>query len=223
MDYVFQFGQMWVLREEFLEGTLATLKLSLLSMVLTLIFSVLGAMIRTSGPKWVRAIIMGYVEIIRNTPLLVQIFFIFFGLPAIGVRLSADVGALIAFTLNGTAYTIEIVRAGIESVGQGQSEAATALGLRRFQVFRLIVLPQALKVIMAPLGAQFILLMLNTSVASAIAANELTSVALDIQGRTFRAFESFMVVAVIYFILSLLFSGLFAAIERLAFGRIKTR
>lgn len=223
VGYVFQFGEMWAASDEFVDGAIATLRLSALSMVLTLGLSILGALVRTSGPKAARALIVGYVEVIRNTPLLVQIFFIFFGLPSFGIRLSADTGALIALTLNGTAYTIEIVRAGIESIGAGQSEAATALGLRKLQVFRLIVMPQALRVIVPPLGSQFILLMLNSSIASAIAADELTSAALNIQGRTFRAFESFIVAGAIYFVLSLAFSGAFLLLERAAFGRIKTR
>ena len=223
MDYVFQFGDMWVAREEFVDGAQMTLKLSALSMVLTLGLAILGALLRTSGPTPVRRAVAAYVEIIRNTPLLVQIFMIFFGLPTVGLRINADTGALIALTLNGTAYTIEIVRAGIESVGSGQSEAATALGLRRLQVFRLVVLPQAMRMILAPLGSQFILLMLNTSVASAIAADELTSTALNIQGRTFRAFESFIVAAGIYLALSLLFSGVFFAAERLLFPKRTAR
>jgi polar amino acid transport system permease protein len=98
-------------------------------------------------------------------------------------------------------------------------EASTALGLHRLQTFRLVVLPQALRVVLPPLSSQFILLMLNSSVCSAISADELTSAALDIQSRTFRAFEAFIVAAAIYFALSLAFSAAFAAIERLAFGR----
>ena len=223
LNYVFQFGDMWAARDEFVDGTIQTLKLSVAAMLLTIVLAILGALVRTSGPRPARLLVAGYVEVIRNTPLLVQIFFIFFGLPTIGLRLDADAGALIAFTLNGTAYTIEIVRAGLESIGAGQSEAATALGLRKLQVFRLVVLPQALRVIVPPLGSQFILLMLNTSVGSAIAADELTSTALNIQGRTFRAFEAFIVAAGIYFVLSLAFSGLFAGIERLAFGRTRSR
>ena len=223
MGYVFQFGDMWVARDEFVEGALLTLRLSALAMVLTLVFSVLGALLRTSGPRWARWLVAGYVEVVRNTPLLVQIFMIFFGLPTVGLRLDADTGALIALTLNGTAYTVEIVRAGIESVGAGQGEAATALGLRRLQSFRLVVLPQALRAIVPPLGSQFILLLLNSSVASAIAANELTSAALNLQGRTFRAFESFIVAGVIYFVLALGFSGLFALLERWAFPPLETR
>ena len=103
-------------------------------------------------------------RLIRNTPFLVQVFLIFFGLPTIGIRLDANTGALIAMVLNGSAYTIEIVRAGIESIGHGQTEAAYALGLSRFRTFRLVVLPQALRVVVPPLGSQFILLMLNSSV-----------------------------------------------------------
>jgi polar amino acid transport system permease protein len=149
----------------------------------------------------------------------VQLFLIFFGLPSIGVRLDANQGALIAMVLNGTAYTIEIVRAGIEAVGHGQIEAGRALGLHGLGVFRLIVLPQALRVVVAPLGSQFILLMLNSSIVSVIAADDLTAAAQDIAGRTFRSFEAYIVVTVIYFALSLVFQGGFAVLERLAFGR----
>ena len=144
MDYVFHFGDMWDAREELIDGTLLTLRLSALSMVLSLVIAVFGAFARTSGPSWLRRGRAAYVEVIRNTPFLVQIFMIFFGLPTFGLRLDANTGALIALVLNGSAYTIEIVRAGIESIGRGQAEAATALGLRRLRTFRLVVLPQAL-------------------------------------------------------------------------------
>jgi polar amino acid transport system permease protein len=219
MDYVFHFGDMWAARDEFVNGTLLTLRLSALAMVISLAIAIVGALARTSGPKPVQAVVAAYVEVIRNTPFLVQMFMIFFGLPTVGVRLDANTGALLAMVLNGSAYTIEIVRAGILSVSHGQVEASTALGLYRLQTFRLVVLPQALRVVLPPLSSQFILLMLNSSVCSAISADELTSAALDIQSRTFRAFEAFIVAAAIYFALSLAFSAAFAAIERLAFGR----
>ncbi|MBV9053269.1 MAG: amino acid ABC transporter permease [Hyphomicrobiales bacterium] len=219
MNYIFHFGDMWNARGEFVEGALMTLRLSGLAMVASLVIAILGALARTSGPKPLRMLVAAYVEIIRNTPFLVQIFMIFFGLPTVGLRLDANEGALIALILNGSAYTIEIVRAGIENISQGQIEGALALGLHRLQTFRLVVLPQALRIIVPPLGSQFILLMLNSSVCSAISADELTSAALDVQGRTFRAFEAFIVAAAIYFALSLLFSTAFATIERLAFGK----
>ena len=223
MDYVFHFGDIWDARGELLQGTLLTLRLSALAMVFSLVFAVLGAFARTSGPRWLRMLVGGYVEVIRNTPFLVQIFMLYFGLPSLGLRLDANEGALLALALNGTAYTIEIVRAGIESVGHGQIEAAGALGLRAFPTFRLVVLPQALRVVMPPLGSQFILLMLNSSVVSVISADELTAAAQDVQSRTFRPFESFITATIIYLCLSLLFTGVFAAMRRMAFGKVAGR
>ncbi len=223
MSYVFHFSDIWDAWQELLDGTLFTLALSAASMALSLLVAIFGALGRTSGPRWLRIIIAGYVEAIRNTPFLVQLFLIFFGLPAIGVRLDANEGALIAMVLNGSAYTIEIVRAGIESIGHGQIEAGAALGLHRLRVFRLIVLPQALRSVVPPLGSQFILLMLNSSIVSVISADDLTAAAQDVQSRTFRSFEAFIVVTLIYLALSLLFSGAFAALERVAFGRRAAR
>ena len=219
MSYTFDFHDVWAARDELLDGTLNTLWLSAVSMVLSLIIAVAGAFARTSGPAWLRGLVAFYVELIRNTPFLVQIFLIFFGLPAVGVRLDANQGALLAMVANGSAYTIEIVRAGIESIGAGQVEAARALGLRHFPVFRLIVLPQALRVVVPPLGSQFILLMLNSSIVSVISADDLTAAGQDIAGRTFRSFETFIVITGVYLVLSLGFNGVFAVIERLAFGR----
>ncbi len=219
MGYVFHFGDIWDAREELIDGTLLTLRLSAIAMVLSLFVAVAGAFARTSGPPWLRGLVAGYVELIRNTPFLVQLFLIFFGLPSFGVRLDANTGALIAMVLNGSAYTIEIVRAGIESIGRGQTEAAMALGLHRLRTFRLVILPQALRVVVPPLGSQFILLMLNSSICSVISADELTAATQDIQARTFRPFEAFITAAIIYFCLSTLFSLLFAGLERAAFGR----
>ncbi len=219
MDYVFHFADVWDAREELAWGALLTVELSALAMVLSLLIAVIGAFARISGPKPVRMAVAAYVEVIRNTPFLVQIFMLYFGLPTLGLRLDANQGALIALVLNGSAYTIEIVRAGIESIGYGQTEAAFAVGLHRFQAFRLVILPQALRAVVPPLGSQFILLMLNSSIVSVISADELTAVAQDVQSRTFRPFETFIVATVIYLILSLLFTGAFAGLERLAFGK----
>eukprot|EP01037_Dinobryon_pediforme_P005202 gene5200-5254_t len=163
VEYTFHFSDVWTAREELLWGAALTIRLSAISMVLSLGIAVFGALARTSGPKWLRIAVAAYVEFVRNTPFLVQVFVIFFGLPALGVRLEANTGALIAMVLNGSAYTIEIVRAGIEAISHGQVEAAYALGLHRLQAFRSIVLPQALRAVFAPLGSQFILLMLNSS------------------------------------------------------------
>ena len=162
--------------------------------------------VKSMPVELLRWLVQAYVEITRNTPFLVQVFVIYFGLPSLGVRLDSDVCAVLAMVLNGSAYTIEIVRAGIESIGHGQTEAARALGLHRLQTFRLIVLPQALKAVLPPLGSQFILLMLNSSIVSVISADELTAAAQDIQSRTFRSFEA-----------------VFASVERFAFARTPSR
>ena len=219
MDYTFHFGVIWDARDELLDGALFTIWLSAASMAISLVVAIAGALARTSGPRWLQALVAAYVELIRNTPFLVQVFLIYFGLPTVGLRLDANEGALIAMVLNGSAYTIEIIRAGIEAIGHGQIEAGRALGLHGFGVFRLIVLPQALRVVTAPLGSQFILLMLNSSIVSVIAADDLTAAAQDVSGRTFRSFEAFIVVTLIYLVLSLSFNAAFAVIERLAFGR----
>ena len=223
MNYSFHFIDVWRARDELLWGALLTIQLSALSMVLSLIVAVFGALARTSGPKWLRALVATYVEFIRNTPFLVQVFVIFFGLPGIGIRLDANTGAIIAMVLNGSAYTIEIVRAGIEAISHGQVEAALALGLHKLQVFRKIVLPQALRAVFTPLGSQFILLMLNSSIVSVISADELTSAAQDIQSRTFRSFEVYIVTIVVYLILSMSFTGVFAALNRIFFPKLERR
>lgn len=223
MGYTFHFGDMWAVRDEFLQGALLTVQLSALSMVLSLVVAIFGALARTGGPRWLQWAVAAYVEFIRNTPFLVQVFVIFFGLPAFGIRLQAEVCAVIAMVLNGSAYTIEIIRAGIESITHGQVEAARALGLHKLQSFRLVVLPQALRAVVPPLGSQFILLMLNSSIVSVISAQELTAVAQDVQSRTFRSFEAYIVAAAIYLVLSLGFSGVFAAVERAAFGKAVRR
>ena len=225
MNYIFQFGE--ILKpgnlDELLWGTLNTLRLSAIAMVLSLAFAIVGALLRTSGPKAVQALVASYVEIIRNTPFLVQVFMIFFGLPTLGLRLDANGAALVAMVLNGSAYTIEIVRAGIESISVGQMDAAKAIGLKSLQSFRLVVLPQALKVMLAPLGSQFILLMLNSSIVSVVSADELMAAAQDLQSRTFRPFETYIIVFVIYFALSMLFQAAFALIDRWAFARTEHR
>jgi polar amino acid transport system permease protein len=225
MNYIFQFGEILkpVNFDELLWGMLNTLRLSALSMVLSLAFAIIGALLRTSGPKWIQAVVAAYVEVIRNTPFLVQIFMIFFGLPTVGFRLDANGAALVAMVLNGSAYTIEIVRAGIESITAGQMDAAKAIGLRPLQSFRLVVLPQALKVMLAPLGSQFILLMLNSSIVSVVSADELMAAAQDVQSRTFRPFETYIIVFVIYFVVSMLFQAMFALIDRWAFARSEHR
>jgi len=222
MSYEFDFADVFAAWPELLQGLINSLILSALAMAIGMVVAVAGALAKTSGPPALRAAIDGYIELIRNTPFLVQIFLIFFGLPTAGIRLSSNAAALLALVVNVGAYGIEIVRAGIESIQTGQIEAARALGFKPLQVFRHIILKPAIQAIYPSLTSQFILLMLNTSVCSTIAATELTAVAGDIQSRTFRSFEVYFVVTCMYLAMSVFFWTVFATIDR-AFLRIPNR
>jgi polar amino acid transport system permease protein len=218
MSFSLRFGPVFEAWRELLAGIWLTLQLSASAMVIGLAVAIVCAWLKLYGPRPARWAVNLYVEVIRNTPFLVQIFFIFFGLPAAGLRLSPDQAALLALVVNVGAYATEIIRSGIESISHGQVEAGLALGLRRLQVFRLIVLKPALRAVYPALTSQFILLMLTSSVVSAISADDLTSVANNIQSRTFTSFEVYIVVTLIYLALSLLFSAIFAAIDRRVFA-----
>lgn len=214
MTYKFNFAPIFEAWPLLLNGLLQTVWFSTAAMALGLVIAIVGALGKTSAPSPVRFLINAYIEVIRNTPFPVQLFIIFFGLPSIGIRLSPNLTAVLALTLNFAAYGIEIVRAGIESIPRGQLEAGRALGLQQLQVFRYVVLKPALNAIYPALTSQFILTMLYSSVCSTIAATELTGAANDITSRTFRSFEGYFSVTLIYFLLSAFFWMLFRIIER---------
>ncbi|HXP96482.1 MAG TPA: amino acid ABC transporter permease [Telmatospirillum sp.] len=219
ISYVFQFGDVWRNFDELLWGALLTVELSLGALLFGLVLAILSAYGRISWPRIASPIVGAYVEAIRNTPLLVQVFLIFFGLPALGVMLSADEAALFALTVNFGAYATEILRSGLESVPSGQIEAGLALGLKRWQVFLKVELFQAMRVVFPALCSQFILLLLGSSIVSAIAAREMTAAANDIQSRTFRSFEVYLVVTALYFVIATLFSVALETVDRLVFRR----
>ena len=214
MLYQFEFNDVLAAWPELLHGTINTLWLSAVSVILGLIVAVAGAMVKTLGGKPVRFVVDCYIEVIRNTPFLVQVFVIFFGLPSLGLRLSPNTAAIVAMVVNFAAYGIEIIRAGIESISKGQIDAGKALGLGPLRIFRLVLFKPALQAIYPALTSQIILLMLNSSICSAIAATELTAVAGDIQSRTFRSFEVYTIVTAVYFGISLIFWAFFSGIHR---------
>lgn len=216
MNYTFQFGDVLAAWPLLLKGTISTLQLSLLAMLFGLVLAIFCAWGKTAGPKPLRLLINAYIELIRNTPFLVQLFFFFFALPALGLRWSAYSAALIAMVINLGAYATEIIRAGIESIPKGQIEAGLALNLKRYEIFRFVILKPALRAVYPALTSQFILLMLSSAVVSAISAEDLTSVAANLQSQTFRSFEIYIVVAGIYLLLALSFSALFRVIFRLS-------
>ncbi|MDQ7260952.1 amino acid ABC transporter permease [Paracoccus sp. PS-1] len=215
--YQFNFQPVLQNLDLLLYGAWLTVRLSLLAMLFGLIVSVLGAVAKTSGIRPLRWLVDAYVEVIRNTPFLVQIFFIFFGLPAVGLGMSPNTAALVALVVNVGAYGTEIIRAGIESIPRGQIEAGRALGLNPVQIFRYVVVKPALRNIYPSLTSQFIYLMLTSSVVSVISANDLASAGADLNARTFASFEIYLVLTVLYFLLALGFSTLFAAIRRMFF------
>lgn len=216
MNYNFQFQDVFAAWPLLLQGTWTTIQLSLTATVLGLAVAIVCAWAKTSGPRPLRWVVNAYIELIRNTPFLVQLFFFFFALPALGLRWSAHSAALVAMVVNLGAYATEIIRAGIESIPRGQVEAGLALNLKRHQVFRFIILKPALKAIYPALTSQFILLMLSSAVVSAISADDLTSVAANLQSQTFRSFEIYIVVAAIYLLLAMAFSFLFRVVYQLA-------
>ena len=219
MSYTFRFRDVWAHQHLLIEGALLTLQLAAVTMALGLLIGVVGAIVRAWGPRPLRWLVGAYVEVIRNTPLIVQLFLIFFGLPSFGIRLTAGQAAVIAMAVNLGAYATEIVRAGLEAVPKAQTEAGHALGLSGWQVFRYIILFPSLKMMYPALASQFILLMLATSITSQIAVTDLFHVASIIQSRTFRDFEVYTVIGVLYVLLALGFRGLFALLYQLAFAR----
>jgi polar amino acid transport system permease protein len=218
-DQSFDLSSVFAAYDQLLLGAGLTLQLTVQAVILGMIVAVVGAWAKTSGPAWSRSIVNVYVEVIRNTPFLLQLYFFFFGLPSLGLRLTPTQAALFTMVVNLGAYATEIVRAGIEAIPQGQTEAGLALGLRPFQIFRLIILPPALRLIYPPLAGQFTMVLLGSSVVSAISANELTSVANSVQSLTFQTFETYFVVTFMYLIMVLAFRGLFNLIYAQTFGR----
>lgn len=202
-----------------LDGALVTLKLAAVTTLLGFVIGTFCAVGRNSNLPWLSALCTVYVEAIRNTPFLVQIFLVFFGLSSIGLTLSAVSVAIIALTINAGAYTGEIMRAGFNTVHAGQWEAAECLGLSRAQVYWHVVLRPAVERVYPSLSSQFILLMLASSITSQISVSELTGNANYIQGVLFRPMEAFITIGAMYFGLALLMRFAFWLIALVIFPR----
>jgi polar amino acid transport system permease protein len=186
------------------KGVLWTLALSSIAALFGVALGILCAWARTCGPTWSRWVVGAYVELIRNTPFIIQLFFLFFGLPAMGLRLSPTTASIVAMVLNLGAYSAEIVRAGVDTTPKGQIEAAQSLALSPLQVYLHVILPPALQRIWPALVGQIIIVMLGSSVCGQISTEELSYAANLIQSRNFRAFEAFIIAALIYLALSFL-------------------
>jgi polar amino acid transport system permease protein len=202
VNYKFDFGPVFDGFSNLMWGCLGTLGLALGGMTLAIIIGIGGVVLRDGRVKPLRWLVMTFVEIVRNTPFLVQIYFIFFALPLAGILLNPTITAIIALGINGGAYAIEIIRGGVQSINKGQVEAGLALGLRNSVIFRTIVLKPALRATYPSLTSQFVLLTLTTSIASAVSAYELTSVAKRIESDSFRSFEVYGTVTLLYLAMS---------------------
>lgn len=202
MAYSFDFTAVAAYHTQLITGVGYTLMLTALGAMLGVAIGTFGAVVRAWRIRPFAQLFGLYVELIRNTPFIVQLFFIFFGLPALGLRLDEWQAAIIAVVINLGAYSTEIIRAGIQAIPRGQIEAAGSLAMNRTQIFRHVVLQPALQKVWPALSSQIVIVMLGTSVCSQIAAEELTFAANFIQSRNFRAFETYIVVALIYLALS---------------------
>jgi polar amino acid transport system permease protein len=203
-----------------LKGAGITLALTAVSATIGLGLGVACAWARTYGGAALRFTVGAYVEAIRNTPFIVQLFFLFFGLPSLGVKLTPETASVLAMVVNLGAYAAEIVRAGISATPRGQIEAAQSLALSARQVFTRVVLPPALKRVWPALVSQIIIVMLGSAVCSQVSTQELSYAANLIQSRNFRAFEAFIVATVMYLALSVMVRQLLNwAGPRFIFGR----
>lgn len=225
----FQFAPVLAEMELILTGVLITIGLSLAAIVLGSSLATFLVGLRSLGGRGPRLFVDCYVELMRNTPFLVQLFMIFFGLPALGLRLSGTQAALLAMVLNLAAYATEIIRAGVEATHKSQLEAGVSLALTRLQVFRYVVLQPAFAKVWPALSSQFVLMLLASSICSFIAVQELSGSAAIVEQRTFRSFETYIIATGLYLVIALslkvfllrLGRRLFPAVSGLARVRVR--
>ena len=198
MSYTLQFGQVWGFLPYLAAGAWISLQIAFLAFLGGMVLGLLGAMGKSFGPNWVKRLIQVYVVFFTNTPQLVQIYFLYFALPDLGVLLSSYEAVLIGMTLNAGAYLTEIQRAGFESVHRNELDAAETLGMSRWQSVRYVILPHIMRVLFPPLSNHYILMTLGTSMAAIFGVEELTGRAFNVNAETFRSIEVFSLTAGLY-------------------------
>ena len=223
MAYRFDFAAVFDYTPVLAKGVLVTVELIAFGAVAGVAAGIACAWARTQGPRWLRPPVAAYIEVVRNTPFLIQLFFIFFGLPSAGVKLTEMQAACLAMAVNLGAYSAEIIRAGIQATPRGQFEAGASLAMSPGQVFRHVVLRPSLQRIWPALSSQIVIVMLGSAVCSQIAAEELTFAANFIQSRNFRAFEVYFVATAIYLLLAVLLRALLHALGRRLFDPGRAR
>lgn len=208
----------------YVKGMQSTILLSVFTILLGIVIGVFLALMKLSRFRLARIVAASYIEFIRGTPVLVQLYIIYYGLPQIGVDFSVitifgddfpDImAAILTLSINSSAYVAEIIRAGIQSIDTGQSEAARSLGLPYKMTMRYVVLPQAFRNILPALGNEFITVIKTSSIVSIIGISELMYKADTVRGNIFQPFEPLVVAAILYFILTYSLSRLLGVLER---------
>ncbi len=210
MDYVIS------ILPQMLHGTMDTLRLFFITIILSIPFGIVLAFARVSGFGWLRKLVAVYVSILRGTPLMLQLLFVYFGLPFlpyIGMRLDDFPAAVLAFVLNYAAYFCEIFRAGIQAIPKGQYEAAKTLGMNYIQTMRRIILPQVIKIILPPISNETITLVKDTSLIYILAMNDLLRTTRNLVQRDFNIMP-FLVAGVFYLVMTLILTALFNRLEK---------
>ncbi len=204
----------------FIDGTKVTITISLCTLIFGFLLGMIIALGKISRNKIVSFIASSYIEFLRGTPLLVQLYIIYFGLPTLGIKFpylgsipSEYVASVVALSINSSAYIAEILRSGIQSIDKGQMEASRSLGLDYSTSMRLVIIPQALKNVLPALANEFIVLIKESSIVSIIGIQDLMYSADTVKGNTFLAFEPLLVAAMIYFVLTFTLSRIVSAIE----------
>ena len=206
-----------------LAGLVLTVELTLVVMVLSLCFALLVALAGMSRFAWLRWLIKAYIEIMRGTPLLLQLVYIYYVLPEIGIRLPSFAAGTLALTLNYSAYLSEVYRGGIQAISAGQHDAAAALGMTRGLAMRRIVLPQAIRIILPTLGNYFIGLFKDTALCSVVSIQEVLFTAQIIAANNFQYFTLYTVTGAMYFAVSFPAARLVGYLERVTRAGYRSR
>ena len=196
------------------KAALLTVKIGVIGILFAILLGLVCAAIQYYKVPVLRWIVAVYVELSRNTPLLVQLFFIYYGFPKIGIRMSAEVCGVVGLAFLGGSYMAEAFRSGLEAVEPIQNESAISLGMNSGQVLRYVILPQAIKSVLPSLVNEFISLLKNTTLIASIGLVDILCVGQQIQSRTYRAFEPFFAISVFYYVLVLGLSILGKALEK---------
>ncbi len=214
MGYQLMFNQVLPYLKVLLDGLKISIYITCIGVVVGILIGIICAIVKTSEVKFIKRIINGYIEIFRNTPLLIQMYLFFFGLGQFNIQLSPMNAAVLALILNNGAYTAVIFESGIKAIETGQKEAASALGMTSLQTYLNILLPQAFRIIIPPLTNQIISLFLFSSVAATISVPELLGQTLHVDSLTMRTFEVFIVTTVLYLVITTVISVTSTAYEK---------